>query len=513
MNEILFMAVDLGTSFIKAGIYNDAGVCLAGSSEPVRDSRPAPGVFLQNGIDIYNAVLRCIKESVDRAGKDSERVSALVFTGQMAGFMGVDRDWKDITTWSCSLDTRYTKYAQRQMKDYGDKFLNISGTNAPLMCAKYEWFKKEYPEKAKCIRKYLLISGYIIGKLGELPVEDAVTDASFIAWTGLADIRSREWSEELCSLIGIDRELLPHIVQADTVCGTLSKKNACLLGLKSGIPLIAGAGDKAAGCVGSGINRNGDMIFEAASYGGFSCKVEEVRADEEKHCFDIIPGADKDTFFAHKYIPGSGITLEWFTEQFMEKDSADRKARRKVMEEKAAKIMPGSEGVFAVGLLGGSAMPFNDSLRGLFMGYTWSHRKEHFYRSLLECYAYDLAVTVSQVEKRFPEYCMNSVKLIGGGADSAVWPQILADVTGKKFEILDRADTALWGACLLAGKGIGYFKDIGEKAAQTVSVRSVAEPDQDNHVKYKGFIEFYERLTAETGVYFRQLQCIMKQEK
>ena len=58
MNDILFMAVDLGTSFIKAGIYNDAGVCLAGSSEPVRDSRPVPGVFLQNGIDIYNAVLR-----------------------------------------------------------------------------------------------------------------------------------------------------------------------------------------------------------------------------------------------------------------------------------------------------------------------------------------------------------------------------------------------------------------------------------------------------------------------
>ena len=510
MNNLLFMAVDLGTSFIKTGIYNDAGVCLAGSSEPVVDSRPLPGVFLQNGTDIYHAVLRCIKESVRKAGDDSGRISAIAFTGQMAGFMGVDKEWNDITTWSCSLDTRYTKYAQRQMKAFGDKFLNISGTNAPLMCSKYEWFKAEYPEKAKCIRKYLLISGYIIGKLGELPVGDAVIDSSYIAWTGLADIRNREWSEELCSLIRIDRDLLPDIVQADTVCGTLSKKNACLLGLESGIPLIAGAGDKVAGCIGSGIDRNGDMIFEAASYGGFSCKVEKVRADEEKHCFDIISGADKDTFFAHKYIPGSGITLEWFTEQFMKEGRADRKTSRKILEGKAAEIMPGSEGVFAVGLLGGSAMPFNDSLRGLFMGYTWSHRKEHFYRSLLECYAYDLAVTVNQVEKVYPEYCMNSVKLIGGGADSAIWPQILADVTGKRFEILDRTDTALWGACLLAGKGIGYFKDIGERAGKTVSIRTVVEPQQDNHENYKKFIEFYEKLTAEAGVYFRQLQCIMK---
>ena len=105
---------------------------------------------------------------------------------------------------------------------------------------------------------------------------------------------------------------------------------------------------------------------------------------------------------------------------------------------------------------------------------------------------------------------MNSVKLIGGGADSAIWPQILADVTGKRFEILDRTDTALWGACLLAGKGIGYFKDIGERAGKTVSIRTVVEPQQDNHENYKKFIEFYEKLTAEAGVYFRQLQCIMK---
>lgn len=511
MNDILFMAVDLGTSFIKAGIYNDTGVCLAGSSEPVIDCRPMPGVYLQNGVDIYNAVLRCIKKCTDRAGSCVKNVSAMVFTGQMAGFMGVDREWNDITTWSCSLDTRYAKYAQRQMKAYGSKFLHISGTNAPLMCSKYEWFNAEYPEKAKHIRKYLLISGYVIGKLGELSIEDAVIDSSFIAWTGLADIRKREWSDELCGLIGIEKSLLPNIVHADTACGNLSKKNAGLLGLRSGIPLIAGAGDKVTGCIGSGISRYGDMIFEAASYGGFSCKVEHVRTDEEKHCFDVISGADSETFLAHKYIPGSGITLDWFTEQFMWEGSADRNKARKILEEKSAKITPGSEGVFAVGLLGGSAMPFDDSLRGLFMGYTWSHRKEHFYRSLLECYAYDLSVTISQIEKLYPEYCMDSVKLIGGGADSNIWPQILADVTGKKFEILDRTDTALWGACLLAGKGIGYFKDIEERAVQSVSVRSTVVPDQENYVEYQKYIEFYEKLTAETGIYFRELRSIANQ--
>lgn len=508
MNDVLFMAVDLGTSFIKAGIYDDSGRCLAGNSEPVADYRPSPGIFLQNGMDIYRSVLRCMRKTAEKTGDRAEHISAIVFTGQMAGFMGVDGDWNDVTSWSCSLDTRYTKYAKRQMESYSDKFLNISGTNAPLLCSKYEWFREEYPEKAKNIRKYLLISGFVIGKLGNLSIEEAITDSSYIAWTGLADIENREWSDELCGLLGISREYLPNIVQSHTICGKLSEQNAGFLGLKSGIPLIAGAGDKVAGCIGCGVSSYGDMVFEAASYGGFSCKVENVRPDKEKHCFDIICGTDEQTFFAHKYIPGSGITLDWFVKEFMQEGITDKKTARMKLEEKVSKISPGSEGVFAMGLLGGSAMPFEENLRGLWMGYTWSHKSEHFYRSLLECYAYDLAVTVKQVEKLYPGYSMDSIKIIGGGADSRVWPQILADVTGKRFEILDRTDTALWGACLLAGKGIGYFKNIEEKAKQTVSVRGTTEVNETNQLKYKKLIEFYEELTSKTGKYFKQIQYI-----
>ena len=116
-------------------------------------------------------------------------VEAIAFTGQMSGFMGVDKEWNDITTWSCSLDSRYMPYAERQMKELKDKFLCIGGTNFPQMAPKYEWFKTEFPEESKKISKYLMISGYVIGKLGDITVEDAVMDRSFIMWTGLADVQ------------------------------------------------------------------------------------------------------------------------------------------------------------------------------------------------------------------------------------------------------------------------------------------------------------------------------------
>ena len=165
----------------------------------------------------------------------------------MSGFMGVDENWNDITTWSCSLDSRYVPYAERQLQQLGDKFLSISGTNFPQMAPKYEWFKTEFPEQSKKIAKYLMISGYVIGRLGNIAIEDAVIDRSCTEWTGLADVNNDRWSNEICDAISLDKKYLPKIVQSSYICGYLCDRYAKMTGLKSGIPLVSGAGDKAAG--------------------------------------------------------------------------------------------------------------------------------------------------------------------------------------------------------------------------------------------------------------------------
>ena len=154
MKKTLLMAIDLGTSFIKAGVYDTDSNCIAIEMEPVKDYRPSPGVFIQKGEELFGSVLECMKKTVNTLGDRSNQVEAIAFTGQMAGFMGVDKDWNDITTWSCSLDSRSMPYAERQMKELKDKFLCIGGTNFPQMAPKYEWFKNEFPEESKKIVKY-----------------------------------------------------------------------------------------------------------------------------------------------------------------------------------------------------------------------------------------------------------------------------------------------------------------------------------------------------------------------
>ena len=506
MQKKLLMAVDLGTSFIKTGIYDTESRCVAGASEPVKDERPAPGVFIQRGEELYQSVLRCMKKASEQLDDSMRReIQAIAFTGQMAGFMGVDEDWNDITTWSCSVDTRYIPYADRQMEQYADEFLEICGTNAPQTAPKYAWFSSEYPEETKRIAKYVMISGYIIGKLGQLPIEDAVIDGSFIAWSGMADVRNRQWSEDLCGKIGMDIRYLPRIVESSEVCGYLSEAAAKETGLAAGIPLVSGAGDKVAGNVGAGILHPGDMIFEAGSYGGYSCLVEDYHPDREDHYFDGIAGPEAGTLYAHKYIPGSGITLDWFVDTFMDADKKGKGERFGEIEKLAGEVPPGSEGVMAVGLLGGSSMPYDGSLKGLWMGYTWNHKKGHFYRSLLESYSYDLAITIDRVEALYPEFQTRDLKVIGGGAKSAVWMQMLADVTGKRIRRLDREDIALWGASVLAGCGVGIFQDRKQIAEKYVGIKEEFSPDMRLHEIYQPYKKQYKEYVKKLHDFYQNL--------
>lgn len=512
MKKTLLMAIDLGTSFIKAGVYDTDSNCIAIEMEPVKDYRPSPGVFIQKGEELFGSVLECMKKTVNTLGDRSNQVEAIAFTGQMAGFMGVDKDWNDITTWSCSLDSRYMPYAERQMKELKDKFLCIGGTNFPQMAPKYEWFKNEFPEESKKIVKYLMISGYVIGKLGDIPVEEAVIDRSFTQWTGLADVQNDRWSDEICDAISLDKKFLPEIVNSNHICAHLNKEMANIIGLKAGIPLVSGAGDKPAGCLGAGIVNYGDTIFEASSYGEISCCVPEYRPDMLERRLDVIPSAIPGDFFATHYVAGSGITLDWFMNTFVRQEGQSTKEMFANMEREMANIKPGCDGVMAIGLLGGSSMPSDGVLRGMWMGYDWSHSKAHFYKALLESFTYDFTLCLQSIERLYPEYDISDVKIIGGGAKSPVWTQMCADVQNKKYEVLNREDVAMWGASMLAGNAIGVFGDLKQTAIDHVKVIKEYKPDEAYGKQYHKYMELYKQYCVELHDFYKRLQELAEME-
>jgi xylulokinase len=503
--ETLLMSIDLGTTFIKAGVYNHRGQLMAQASAEVHSESPSPGVFIQRGDDILQSVVDCMKAVSKTLGAKIASVEAIAFTGQMSGFMGVDKDWNDITTWSCSMDSRYIPYAQRQLQELSDDFLEISGTNAPQMAPKFEWFKTEFVEQSKRIAKYVMISGYIIGRLGDSPIEDAAIDKSYTQWTGLADVKNGAWSATLCDAVKMNQAHLPNIVGSSHICARLSKKMAELTGFTSGIPLVSGAGDKIAGCLGANVVNSGDMIFEASSYGAVTCCMDAYKVDTESRRFDIVPSAIDGQFYAMHFIIGSGITLDWFRKTFGEESEGKDGGFFELIDRKAEQIRPGCNGLMAIGLLGGSAMPLNGDLKGMWMGFDWSHKREHFYRALLESFCYDFSLTTKRLEEIYPSYVQSKVKIIGGGAKSRVWTQMNADVTGKTYQSLDREDVAMWGAAIIAGHAIGLFADMKQTANQNVHIVQEYQPDMEMHSLYRPLTTLYDQYTRELHPFFRRV--------
>lgn len=235
----------------------------------------------------------------------------------------------------------------------------------------------------------------------------------------------------------------------------------------------------------------------------------------------MIAAAEAGKYYLHKYLPGSGITLQWFMDTFGDPDGGAAGGFQsgakisdpfQAMEDAVSKIPCGSEGLMAVGLLGGSAMPFDGEIRGTWTGHTWSHTKAHFYRSLLESFAYELRGTMDSIAHMYPAWNRyGNVKMIGGGARSDSWRQIMADVTGCTFENYSGYDAALWGTAVLAGKGIGLFTDLKSVSGNTSSAKGSAVPVPENRKIYEKYMAIYEQLTAHMHLVCEKLLAIERE--
>jgi xylulokinase len=216
--------------------------------------------------------------------------------------------------------------------------------------------------------------------------------------------------------------------------------------------------------------------------------------DQEQRGYDMLNGAGEGSYAAHYYMPGSGISQEWFITNFYQKENeslADAYAR---MDRDMAEIDAGSGNLFAIGMLGGTVMPFNGDLRGVFLGQTWTHTPAHFYRALTESFAFALKTAMERMDAMYPQYRKRAcIRMIGGGARSDVSAQIFADALGIRVETLESEEPALFGACLLGAKGIGLIENLEEAAKACVRVRKAFEPKEENHRKYEALRERYNR--------------------
>lgn len=495
------LGVDIGTQGTKAALFTTEGIKAAEAFEPSRLINPAKGVVEQDPDEMYGSVLRTIKEVVEKSGVRPQDVAAIGIDSQMAGIMGIDRDWNPVTCYDSWLDTRCEKYIQRMKAEAEEKVIMLTG--CPVTYAhgpKVLWWKHERPEAYQKVDKFIMPGVYAAGKLAGLKAEKAYIDYTYLHFSGFGDVEHGVWSEELLKQFGVERSKMPEIINPWDVIGHLTKAEAEKCGLAEGIPVVAGCGDTAATSLAAGITQKGIVFDIAGTASVFSCCVDSYKPDVANKTLlyprSVIPGL----WAPMAYINGGGLCLQWFRDNL-----AGDSISYKQLDTEASEIEPGSEGLIFLPHFSGRAYPNNPNVRGSWLGLSWNHKRAHMFRSIMEGIAYEYDFYFGIIKSFAGDDNFSRVCAIGGGAKSMLFNRIKADVLGLEYNTLNIADTAPLGSAIIAGYGAGIFSDLKKTAESFINIEDKISADKPAHEGYKKYAEAYAKVFDALSPTFKAL--------
>ncbi len=483
---------DVGSQSTKALLLSREGELCGQASHAYPIVYPQPMWAEQDANDWTRALTLSIRELLAQTNVSPRQIRGIGVASQVETVVAVDRAGAPLAPALLWMDRRATQQCEELSANMGaSRVLDLTGLNIdPTHVApKIRWVKEQQPRVYERAASFLQTGSYVAAHLsGERAV-----DYSNASATLLLDIRKKEWSQEMCRAFGIERELLPPLYASTKKLGTLRREIAPELGLNSETIVVVGSGDEHAACLGAGVVRAGlvgDIIGTAEPV----CAASATPLIDSTGLLELHCHADADMWLLEN--PGfvSGANYRWFRDQFAsaEMQSAARAGDSAYarLDAEAARVRAGAEGVIFLPCLMGAMTPtWNDAARGTFFGFTLAHTRAHFARAVLEGSAYavrDLTQRMSALGLRVDE-----LRAMGGGAASALWNQIKADVTGLPVAVPRTTETTALGAALEALVGIGAYASLAEACAEMVRIEKRFEPQAQNRAVYDEMYELY----------------------
>ena len=509
-----FIGIDIGTAGTKAAIFDLLGNQLATAYEESKLNYPQVGWVEQKPEDFYTSTINTVKEIIEKSGVNSRDIGSIAFSGQMAGILGIDRDWNPVIIYDSWLDIRCRAYVDYLRRDYIDMLMDI--TAAPPSIAhlpKMLWWKNERPSTFEKIYKFTVPSVYVAGKLAGLRGDQAFYDYTYITYTGLFDVRKMKWSDELCGIFGIPLDKLPLIVKPWEIVGELTSKEADKCGLVKGIPIVAGAGDYPASCLGAGITRTGLCLDVAGTASILSASTAKVIPDKQFKTLLYTRSVVPELWIPHAYVGGGGLCLRWFRDEMAryEKKIAEESGKNpyQVLDKATSQVPEGSEGLFFVPHLAGRMYPCNPKMKGVWLGFSWKHTTSHLYKSILESIAYEYYYYFKIIRTLFKDIEFNQVRGIGGGSQSGIWNQMKADVLNMPYVLLNREEYGVLGLAVLGGYAVKTFKDYITTIDEWIKPVKKIMPTKERQEKYRKYAEFYEQLLNDLDKIFERYEHLI----
>jgi xylulokinase len=463
------LGIDVGTGGTRAVVVDETGrVVASATSEHEAFASPETGWAEQDARDWWRACGEAVRSVLASGAVRAEEIECVGLSGQMHGATLLDERDEVLRPSIIWCDVRTGEQCRALDRQIGGARLIELVLNPALL-----WVREHEPRLWERVRTVLLPKDYVRLRL----TGERATDVADASGTLLFAVGARTWSNEMLELTGVERSVLPAVYESIEVCGRVSAEGAEATGLRAGTPVVAGAGDQAAGAVGLGVVRPGSVSATIGTSGVVFAATDRPALDREGrvHTFcHAIPGR----WHVMGVTQAAGLSLRWFRDRFGVGAGVAGDAREayEILCEEAAGAPEGADGLIWTPYLMGERTPHLDPrARAALVGLTMSHTRAHVVRAILEGVAFSLRDTLTIfAEMRVP---VTAIKLGGGGARSALWRQIQADVYGQTVELVEAEEGAAYGAALLAGVGGGAWATVDEACAAAVHVRARVEPD------------------------------------
>ena len=483
MSKDYLLGIDIGTSACKVAIFNKSGQVMASASGDYPVYYPREGWAQQKPDEWWSAVCGAIRECLKMGNIFGEQIAGIGIDGQSWSAIAIDREGNVLTDTPIWMDTRAQEICDRLNNEIGsENIFQVAGNSLQpsYTTAKILWYKENLPEVYGRIYKILQSNSFIAYRLTGAVTQDLSQGYGLHCF----NMRTGSWDENMCVKLGIPVEFLPEIVPCDEVIGTVTEEAAIMSGLEAGIPVVAGGLDAACGTLGAGVIHPGETQEQGGQAGGMSICIDTYKADPSLILgFHVVPGR----WLLQGGTTGGGGVMRWFEREFADYERERQKktgmSSLEQLNEIAGETPAGSEGVVFLPYMSGERSPvWNPYAKGVFYGLDFAKTKGHMVRACMEGVAFSLRHNLEVAEAAGAK--AEILRAMGGSANSLLWTQIKADVTGKTI-VVPASDTATTlGAALLAGVGVGFYKDYEEAVSMTVKETRRHEPDLSNKEIY-----------------------------
>ncbi len=479
MSKRYVLAGDLGSGGCKTVILDEKGRVVSSASVEYPTFYPQPGWVEQDAADWYGAFAQTTRRAMTQAGVMASEIVMVGLVGVTHNAVLLDDRDEPVRHCILTFDQRSQEQCGQILERWGDRVFEqtLNGVSALWTWPQLLWLKEHEPDVWQATRRILFQKDYVRHRLAPAQVTDSIDAAGSLLFNPVTQI----WLADFCADLNLPVEMLPDVVGPLDVVSAVSRQGAEDTGLAVGTPVIAGTTDTVAEVFGSGLLKPGQGMVKLASVGRLAvvsaAPIANAHILNYRHVVDDL------------WYPGSGTKSAATVPRWL-RDNLWRQPSFADMDEAAAKIPAGSEGfLFQPHLLGEWAPYWDESLRANFIGATMRHTQAHFTRAALEGVAFALRDAIEGLARFGLPY--QEYRLIGGGARSQLWSQIVSDVLGQEM-LLPKEQDAAYGAALLTGVAAGFF-DLEPRAIQSlIQVEKRLTPNPGNHKVYNELFEIYQ---------------------